>query len=278
MKYVDLHIHTYYSDGADSPLQVIRTAKMKGLDMIAIADHDNLIGYFRGISEAKKWNIDLVPAVEITTLESHILGLNFDVRNDNFKKFVAYSKEIHDEVSFQRVEKLKAFGMPITWDKVKTAFPYSSIGKYSLIHTMLLDDECKKYLEKNHADLSMHNLLKFYLSSEGIAGKVEKLRAIYWKEAVSEIKKAGGTVIFPHPSKNAKSPTSVEWMMKTVDGVEIQPKYAAENQPFTDYAKRNNMHITYGSDYHSMHGGSNILGRGMNQIPDDFAELLLRKH
>jgi hypothetical protein len=206
------------------------------------------------------------------------LGLNFDVKNENFKKFVAYSKEVHDEVSAQRVEKLRAFGMPITWDKVKLAFPYSSIGKYSLVHTMLLDDECKKYLEKNHTDLSMHNLLKFYLGRDGVAGKVEKLRAIYWNEAVSEIRKAGGIVIFPHPSKNAKSPIEVEWMMKTVDGVEIQPKYANENQPFTDYAKAKNMHITYGSDYHSMHGGSNILGRGINQISEDFADLLTRKH
>ena len=278
MKYVDLHIHTYYSDGADSPVQVVRNAKMKGLDIIAISDHDNVLGYFHGLNEAKKWNISLVPAVEITTIEAHILGLNFDIKNQRFRNFVAYSKEVHDEVSAQRVEKLRAFGMPITWNKVKTAFPNSSIGKYSLVHTMLLDDECRAYLEKSQTDLSMSNLLKFYLGSAGIAGRVEKRRAIYWDEAVSEIRKAGGTVIFPHPSKNAKSPFDVEWMMKTVDGVEVQPKYANENQPFTNYAKIKNLHITYGSDYHSMHGGSNILGRGMNQIPDNLAELLTRNH
>jgi hypothetical protein len=278
MKYVDLHIHTYFSDGTDSPLQVIRTAKMKGLDLIAIADHDNLRGYFRGIKEAQRWKINLVPAVEITTIEAHVLGLNFNPYNENFRKFVEYSKEVHDEVCSQRVEKLRSVGIPITFEKVRNAFPNSSLGKYSIIWTMLLDNECRSYLEKKHEDLSLPFLSKYYLSKEGIGGKVEKKRAIYWGETVREIKKAGGIVIFPHPSTSARLPSEIPNMMKSVDGLEVQPKFANENQPFADYAKLNNMHITYGSDYHSMYGGSGILGKGINQISDELAELLTSKN
>jgi predicted metal-dependent phosphoesterase TrpH len=278
MKYIDLHVHTYYSDGTDSPLQVIRTGKMRGLDLIAISDHDTLDGYFRGISEAKKINIPLIPAVEITTMEAHILGLNFNPLDVRLKKFIKYSQEVHDEVCFQRIEKLQKAGVPISFEKVRKAFPHSSLGKYSILWTMLLDDDCRKYLDIKQRDFSFQNLMKIYLSRDGIAGKVEKRRAIYWHQAVEEIKKAGGLVIFPHPGKSGKSPSEVMHLIKDVDGIEIQPKYAQENILFEDYAKRNNLLVVYGSDYHSMYGGSPILGKGMNQIDDNFAKLLLRKH
>jgi hypothetical protein len=278
MKYVDLHIHTNYSDGTDSPSQLIRLSKMKGLDMIAIADHDNLSGYYAGIKEAKRWNIALVPAVEITTIEAHLLGLNFNVKNSRFRGFVKYSQEVHNEVCAQRIEKLRAENIPITFEKVRNAFPYSSLGKYSIIWTMLLDDECRIYLDKNIEDRSFKNLFKVYLSKSGIAGSVEKKRAIHWNETVFEVKKAGGLVIFPHPPKSAHSPLDIQWLLKSVDGLEVQPKYAKESLPFIKYATEKNLLITYGSDYHSMYGGSSILGKEENQINEGFAELLTNVH
>lgn len=74
LKY-DLHLHTIYSrDGAIRPIDVIRIAKKRGLDGIAITDHNTI----RGGLEAKKLkpkSIDIICGAEIKTDRGDIIGL-----------------------------------------------------------------------------------------------------------------------------------------------------------------------------------------------------------
>ncbi len=51
MGYVDLHLHTTASDGVLSPAEIVRYAKAKGLQAIAITDHDTIEGCEEGLSE-----------------------------------------------------------------------------------------------------------------------------------------------------------------------------------------------------------------------------------
>jgi predicted metal-dependent phosphoesterase TrpH len=71
----DLHVHTNYSDGVASPLEVLEKAKVAGMTGIAIADHDNMDAYPEAKKIAKKLGIILIPSVEITTLMGDILAL-----------------------------------------------------------------------------------------------------------------------------------------------------------------------------------------------------------
>ena len=50
MGYVDLHLHTTASDGVMSPSEIVRYAKAKGLQAIAITDHDTIEGLEEGLS------------------------------------------------------------------------------------------------------------------------------------------------------------------------------------------------------------------------------------
>lgn len=274
MKYVDLHIHSYYSDGVDTPLQIIRSAKVKGLNLISISDHDNLRGYFRGINEAKRWGIDLVPGVEITTIEHHLLALSFNPFDKQFRNYIEHSRQVYEGVCRQRIDLLKKDNIPITFEKVKNAFPTSSLGKYAILWTMLLDDPCRTCLESRHGKLVFQELFNIYLSARGVAGKVDKKRAITWNETVKQVKQAGGLVIIPHPNKDNSSPEDIAWMYSTADGIEIQPRFMKEALPFAEYAKKLNKIITFGSDYHTSHSNSSILGKNENQIEDSLADRL----
>lgn len=270
MKYVDLHAHTVYSDGLDTPGQVVRSAKLRGLDMISIADHDSIKGYYDGLSEAKVWGIDLIPGVEITTIEHHLLGLNFDPENVRFSKFVKYSQEIQAEVCRQRVELLTAHGVPITLEKIENAFPFSTHTKYVILMAMLSDAACRDYLEKNHGRKSIKDLFNFYLGRHGIASHVEKRRVITWEEGIDEIHRARGMAVLPHPGLNAESPSDIENLLKQVDGLEYQPRFGDKNAPFIDYARERELIITFGSDYHGSASDSPLLlGLGDNFFEDD---------
>jgi hypothetical protein len=77
----DLHLHSYYSDGSESPTAVVERAKAAGLDLIALTDHDSLGGYDeaeRAARAAQAAGIELIPAAEFTAThrgqEIHLLG------------------------------------------------------------------------------------------------------------------------------------------------------------------------------------------------------------
>ena len=38
----DLHVHTYYSDGLQSPEDVAATAKANGVELVSVTDHDTV--------------------------------------------------------------------------------------------------------------------------------------------------------------------------------------------------------------------------------------------
>ena len=122
MKYIDLHIHSIYSDGTQTPLQIVRTAKANGLDMISLDDHDTVKGYFEAVPIAKQFGIDLIPGVEISTIEHHLVGKNFGPHNEKFLKFIEKSKDIQKGVCLQRIEILQDYGIPISMKKVEKYF------------------------------------------------------------------------------------------------------------------------------------------------------------
>ncbi|NIR87586.1 PHP domain-containing protein [Candidatus Bathyarchaeota archaeon] len=73
---IDLHIHTCYSYDATTTLrEVIAYAKKRGLDGVAITDHDTVEGALK-LAQKNTADLLIVPGVEITTQRGHILALN----------------------------------------------------------------------------------------------------------------------------------------------------------------------------------------------------------
>ncbi|MDI6591786.1 MAG: PHP domain-containing protein [Patescibacteria group bacterium] len=63
---IDLHCHSYYSrDGISSPEKLIKTALKKGLDGIALTDHDTALGWEEAIEATKKFKAILILGQEI---------------------------------------------------------------------------------------------------------------------------------------------------------------------------------------------------------------------
>lgn len=75
--FYDLHIHSALSPCGDedmTPNNIVNMAKLKGLDVIAVTDH-NSCGNLRAVTEAAGDRLLVVPGVEIETAEEiHVLG------------------------------------------------------------------------------------------------------------------------------------------------------------------------------------------------------------
>jgi len=71
---IDLHVHTCYSgDTATTLEEVVTYAKRRGLDGIAVTDHDTVAG---ALELLKNYDLLVIPGIEIETSCGHIIGLN----------------------------------------------------------------------------------------------------------------------------------------------------------------------------------------------------------
>ena len=73
---LDLHIHSQYSeDGLGSPKEIIKELQKKGLQGMAITDHNTMEGSLKAVKLASK-DFIVIPGMEISTADGHILALN----------------------------------------------------------------------------------------------------------------------------------------------------------------------------------------------------------
>ncbi len=74
---IDLHTHSSFSDGLGDPKDLLEYARTKGLDGLAITDHNTLEGYFK-VKECEG-NLLLVPGYEVETEAGHIRVLGLEM-------------------------------------------------------------------------------------------------------------------------------------------------------------------------------------------------------
>jgi len=73
---IDLHVHTIYShDSLVTAKDLIFYARKRGLDGVAITDHDRIDGAFK---IAKETDFLIIPGIEISSSKGHIIGLDVD--------------------------------------------------------------------------------------------------------------------------------------------------------------------------------------------------------
>ena len=96
---VDYHIHSYYSDGTMSPVELVRKYHDDKYDIISITDHDGIDGVKEALTAGEALRMQVLPGVEFSTqyagYEIHILGYKFDPDNEELKETLEKLLGIH---------------------------------------------------------------------------------------------------------------------------------------------------------------------------------------
>lgn len=88
---LDLHIHSQYSeDATGSPKDIIKILQKKGLQGMAITDHNTVDGGLKALKVKPKEFI-VIPGVEISTKDGHMLALNV---TENIKRHLTVEETV----------------------------------------------------------------------------------------------------------------------------------------------------------------------------------------
>lgn len=256
---VDMHTHSYYSDGTLSPAELVVWAENNGLDILSITDHDGVEGMLEAKAAATGRQLKLVPGIELSTqtdegIEIHILGYEIDTENEELLALCEKAKEerkIRNRKLIDAISKI----YDITMEDVIERKGQSFVGKPHIAKALCI----KGYINSPQDAFADDGVFEM----EGI--KDIKQVHINTVDAINIIANAGGIPVLAHPGKIKEigEKESDEFFdnldilvkklkLSGLKGMEcIYPKHSdKERLKFIDIAEKYHLHITEGSDFH----------------------------
>ncbi len=242
---IDLHLHTFHSDGALSPAELLLKAKELGMSSVSISDHDTVSAIVEAERLAGELGIELIRGIEITSSyrqhQLHFLGYFFDPTDS---KFLSRLEQLrHARVNRVRriIAKLNRIKIPLKLESVlERAGTHDSIGRPHIANTMIEEGFAETYEEAFHKYLGIGR------------PAYEANHPFPPEDAISMVAEAGGLSFIAHPSHYV-SDEILRYLMKIgVDGIEVvHPSHSkVEMEHYRKFAEDNSMLKCGGSDFH----------------------------
>ena len=266
----DFHLHTTASDGRFSPEKVVQLAAERGLEVIAITDHDSVAGVIAAVKAAKSFPpLKVIPGVEINTDipngEVHILGYFIDYRSQELRQTLHRLRQARRRRARKIVAKLAQLGIEVEWERVKELSAGGSIGRPHIAQAMLEQGYISRLQEAFNS----------YIGRYGPAYvERERLSPV---GAVKLVAKAGGLPVLAHPAGIDNLEELLEQL--TAEGlVGLEAYYNGYGQRTVKFlvniADKHGLIITGGSDFHGFGGGNETPVGGID-IPSVCLEQLV---
>jgi predicted metal-dependent phosphoesterase TrpH len=264
---VDLHCHSYISDGVLAPAAVAARAKKKGVDVWALTDHDELDGIPEAREAAAQFGLKFVSGVEISITWAgetvHIVGLRVDETNETLIKGLHSTRSGRERRAHEIARELAAVGIPNAFEG---ALKY--VGNPDLISRT----HFARYILELGMCQDVSEVFRNYLS-EGKPGYVPHRWATL-KDAVSWIQAAGGVAVVAHPGRYSFSDLAFDSFFnefKQLGGKAIEVVTGSHTPDQYDYfakvAKNYGFLASRGSDFHGP-GESHVDLGALPPLPD----------
>lgn len=250
----DLHIHTTFSDGLLTPEQVVTTAKDKGLSVIAIVDHDAIRGITPAIKNAKEFNIEIVPAVELSCLvkdiDIHIIGYFIDYKNSKLNDILSEIQKNRLERAKKMIEKLAQQGAEVEIERVLELAGNGAVGRPHIAQALLEEGYISCYDEAFWKYIGYH--CPAYVPKDKYSPQ----------QAIKLIKDFHGVPVLAHPLSYNNHSIINFLIDQGIRGLEVwRPDHNETDVKFLiNYALNHNLLITGGSDCHGGRKGKITIG------------------
>lgn len=129
---IDLHTHSTASDGTDTPAELVARAAAAGLDVVALTDHDTVRGHADALAALPE-GLTLVTGAELSCrldgVSLHMLAYLFDPTEPEFARERELVRDDRVPRARAMVAKLRALGVPVTWEQVARIAGDGSVGR-----------------------------------------------------------------------------------------------------------------------------------------------------
>ena len=246
----DLHCHSTRSDGLLSPADVVRRAAGRGVDVIALTDHDELAGLAEAREAARDAGIGFVEGSELsvtwrdTTI--HVLGLRIDGQN-------AALNDGLQAVRTGRDARARRIGESLAEARIADA--YEGARAYVTSERLISRTHFARHLiDQGHAR-DMKDAFSRFLT----AGKPGYVRHAWptLAQAVGWIRGAGGQAVIAHPGRYRITDADLRALVHEFrdlggEGLEVvSPSHtSAQYDAFAALVRAYGLKASCGTDFH----------------------------
>lgn len=243
----DLHTHSTASDGQYAPAELVRLAKERGVEVLALTDHDSVDGVAGAVEAGGALGLKVVRGVELSAddyLNLHILGYNFSV--PALKGWFDSLKGGRNDRKYRIRDFLRTKGLEISLDEVDEEAAGGSVGRPHFAKVML----------RHGYVAARKEAFDRYLDTPEFQ-EIEKGTKPSAQECVERIKAAGGKASLAHPYQIVLNGEGLEELVVRLKGCGLDaiecyypihtPEQTAE---YLALAERHGLHATGGSDFH----------------------------
>lgn len=253
---LDMHVHTLFSDAAENIEQVLEKAVERKLEYIAITDHDTCINLEDKKQLEAKYNINIITGIELTTNYKRVHLLGYGIKDLKLvEKISTMYRDKSIDACVESAKKLISDGISITLSDVYNHSKNGLITENSIVRAMIANNLFETYEEAKEKYFNTNSKYRISLSRIPV------------DEAIDLIKLAGGVPVLAHPF-NSKFSNSFKQIEKEIEilvglGIEgIEAYYSKNDITQTKFAlhlaKKYNLFITAGSDYHAVKGKNKL--------------------
>jgi len=245
----DLHTHSLVSDGILSPAALVSRAKLQGVDVLALTDHDSVAGLTLARAEAEAQGLGFIDGIELSCQWGkggvHIVGLNIDPENPVLLAGIERQTKARQLRGEMIAEKLRKIGIEGALAGAQRIAGGAVLGRPHFAEYLIESGKVKTF----------KMAFKKYLGA-GKPGDVKNL----WPdmtEAISWITAAGGVAVLAHPDKYRMTRTKQRALVAdfaVAGGVALEVISGKQNTGVADYlvrlANQFYLHASCGSDFH----------------------------
>ncbi len=268
----DLHCHTKLSDGSVGIEDLIVIAQKSGIETIAITDHDCLAGTVRGQVIGKRYGVNVIPGVELSSFDNnagkkvHILCYLADTpdRLEGLCKRTSVARKRAGQIMMLKV----AARFPISTEFIIShASGSTNLYKQHIMHALM---------DAGYTNQIFGDLYNALFSPDSETNLLAPTKYPDVKEVIDEIHGAGGIAVLAHPAFLDNFDEIDDYIEMGLDGIEVWHPSAtdADIEMLGSICKKHKLLMTGGSDFHGIYGSSTVT-LGTCTTPDEHLDKLM---
>jgi len=246
---IDLHTHSYYSDGVLSPKHVVRRALNAGCNFFSLTDHDTLEGLEEANKYAESSNLTFINGVEISAQHNsqsiHIVGLGINPNEKLLLDGLRRNNQFRVERARKISEELGKVGIQRAYENARNLSKTDYITRTHFAQMLIKENVCS----------NMSSVFKKYMTGKK-PGSVKGEWALS-VEVIKWIHQAGGLAILAHPLRYKMTLNKLKKLVKDLkflglDGIEIVNSFSSleDIRVSKMIADENEILYSGGSDFH----------------------------